>query len=221
MILNNIVPWGRNKKEYIKMFNLSGLELNSKILGCGDGPSSFNSECFGNVTSIDPIYSYTKKEIQNRIEETCEIICDALKKDSDKFNWVEFKDLGTLKTTRLNAMDNFLEDYNIGKEEGRYTPGALPALNFSEKSFDLVLSSHFLFLYSEQLSLDFHIDSIKEMLRVGQTVRIFPICDLEGVESKYIKDILVWLKCADIEFDIVETDYEFQKGGNKYLEIIG
>jgi hypothetical protein len=68
-----VVPWGRNYDEYIRMFDLSENELKLKILGCGDGPASFNYECNkrgGNVVSIDPVYNLTKAEIQERITET-------------------------------------------------------------------------------------------------------------------------------------------------------
>ena len=63
---DNVVPWGRSLKEYVKMFDLKDHELKFKILGCGDGPASFNCECNkqgGNVISIDPVYNMTKNEI--------------------------------------------------------------------------------------------------------------------------------------------------------------
>lgn len=41
--LENIVPWGRSLDEYISMFQLSGKDLDAKILGCADGPASFNA----------------------------------------------------------------------------------------------------------------------------------------------------------------------------------
>ena len=42
--LDHIVPWGRSLDEYRLMFNLTESELGSTILGCGDGPASFNAE---------------------------------------------------------------------------------------------------------------------------------------------------------------------------------
>lgn len=125
-----------------------------------------------------------------------------------------------LKTSRLKAMKLFLEDYNKGKIEGRYIEGALPDLNFNDSSFDLVLSSHFLFLYSDKLNLNFHKKSIKEMLRVGNKIKIFPLCDLNGSESKHLSQIIKWLNLDNIKFSINTTNYEFQKGANSYLEII-
>ena len=62
MKLNEVVPWVRNLEEYKLMFNLSPKELNSKILGCGDGPASFNTEMTEMgcpIISVDPIYKFS------------------------------------------------------------------------------------------------------------------------------------------------------------------
>ena len=42
--LNDIVPWGRTMDEYQRMFGLSASGMAGGILGCGDGPASFNAE---------------------------------------------------------------------------------------------------------------------------------------------------------------------------------
>jgi hypothetical protein len=52
MKLENIVPWGRNLSQYVAMFLLTKDDLNAKILGCGDGPSSFNTEVDLNGGSV-------------------------------------------------------------------------------------------------------------------------------------------------------------------------
>ena len=54
-------------EEYINMFNLSKIDLEKKILGCGDGPASFNAEMTKlnrNVISVDPIYKLSRDEIK-------------------------------------------------------------------------------------------------------------------------------------------------------------
>ena len=69
---DEVVPWGRNLDEYQRMFDLKDYTL--KILGCGDGPASFNEEYTqkgGKIISIDPIYHLSQNEIQKRINKTC------------------------------------------------------------------------------------------------------------------------------------------------------
>ena len=223
MKLENIVPWGRNLKEYQNMFQLSKKDLQSKILGCGDGPSSFNfeaTELGGNIISIDPIYQFTKDEIQQRIYETSLVVSGQLKQNQTDFIWKNIKSVDDLIDIRLTAMSNFIKDYENGKDNKRYIYQELPKLSFLDASFDLVLSSHFLFLYSEHFDLQFHIDSILEMCRVSKNeVKIFPLLDLQNQKSKYLKPMLDILKNRGFETKIIKTNYEFQKGANELLSI--
>jgi hypothetical protein len=41
--LDQVVPWGRSYDEYVAMFALTEVNLRKRILGCGDGPASFNA----------------------------------------------------------------------------------------------------------------------------------------------------------------------------------
>ncbi len=223
MKLENVVPWGRNLDEYKNMFLLSKQDLQSKILGCGDGPSSFNVEITkqgGNVTSIDPIYQFTKDEIQQRIDKTSKTVSKQVRANQNDFIWKNIKSVDELIDIRLSAMDNFIKDYHEGKTKGRYIYQELPKLTFDDNSFDLVLSSHFLFLYSEHFDLEFHINSILEMSRVAKKeVRIFPLLDLKNNKSEYLKPILETLQNRGFKTEIVKTDYEFQKGAYEMLKV--
>lgn len=223
MNLENVVPWGRDLTEYQNMFLLSKKDLQSKILGCGDGPSSFNLEVTklnGEITSIDPIYQFTKEKIEQRIKETSSIISEQIRENKNDFIWTNIKSVDDLIDIRLTSMENFIKDYEKGKEEKRYIFNELPKLSFKNDSFDLVLSSHFLFLYSEHFDLQFHIDAVLEMCRVSQKeVKIFPLCDLKNQKSKYIEPIIEILNNNGFETQIIKSNYEFQKGVNEVLSI--
>jgi len=222
--LENVVPWGRNLEEYQKMFLLSDEDIQSKnILGCGDGPSSFNFEATklnAKITSIDPIYQFTKSEIQKRIDETSSVVSEQLRDNQNDFVWKNIQSVNELIDIRLTAMNDFINDYENDKNAKRYIHQELPKLSFQDDSFDLVLSSHFLFLYSEHFDLQFHIDSILEMCRISKKeVKIFPLLDLKNQKSQYLKPILEVLEKKGFETEIIKTDYEFQKGANELLSI--
>ena len=217
---DKVVPWGRNFDEYRRMFDLTDDELTQKILGCGDGPASFNFECNsrgGNVTSIDPIYNLTKDQIQQRIDETCKEVLKQVSSNKEKFVWNTIKSVDELCQIRMDAMKIFLDSYEAGKRDKKYIPGELPYLPFAGKTFDLALSSHFLFLYTDNLSYEFHVEAINEMLRVADEVRIFPLLDLNGVKSPYVERILADFKAKTIE--IRKVSYEFHRGGNEMMTI--
>jgi len=224
MKLENVVPWGRSFTEYKKIFQLSYEELQSKkILGCGDGPSSFNakgSKLGFDITSIDPIYQFSKDEIKKRVEQTSTIIIEEIINNRDDFVWDYISSPDELIDIRLRAMNDFLNDYESGKREKRYIYQLLPKLNFLDNSFDLVLSSHFLFLYSEQFDLKFHIDSIIKMCKIAKDeLRVFPLLDLKNKRSKHLDPILEILDTKNYDVKIIKTDYEFQKGANEMLSI--
>jgi hypothetical protein len=220
---DSVVPWGRSYEEYVDMFRLTGEDMNKKILGCGDGPASFNSEMnktSRKMTSFDPIYRFTKDELQNRINVTREKVIKQTEENRDRFVWKRIRSLEHLVETRLAAMNEFLSDFENGKKEGRYVDGELPVLPFDDGSFDIVLSAHFLLFYSENLSLEFHFKSIDEMLRVGKEIRIFPILDLNACISKYLEPLKEYLDKNKIRHSEEKVDYEFQKNGNMMLRIM-
>ncbi|QLE79749.1 SAM-dependent methyltransferase [Francisella sp. Scap27] len=224
MELKNIVPWGRSLEEYRQMFLLTEDDLRSKILGCGDGPSSFNYEgtnMGGDITSIDPIYKFSKKNIKQRIIETSKEVIEQLSINKDKYVWGNIESVEALYDLRTKSMDNFLRDYEQGKSKGRYIYNTLPDLSpFTDKSFNIVLCSHFLFLYSKHLDLDFHIKSILEMCRLAKSeVRIFPILDLESNKSKHLDKILEVLDKNNYKYNIEKSPYEFQRNANQMLRI--
>lgn len=222
MILQNVVPWGRNLDEYRDMFALSERDVKGRILGCGDGPSSFNAEATAlgsSVTSIDPVYAFSAVELLGRINETAETVMEQVSLNQEAFVWSSIASLQQLEQIRMGAMHCFLEDYETGKEAGRYVEGALPKLPFKSAEFDLVLCSHFLFLYSEHFDLDFHTASVGEMCRVGGEVRIFPLVDLKGKPSPYLAPLMCQLEENGMKCSVEQVGYEFQKGGNEMLRI--
>jgi hypothetical protein len=218
----SVVPWGRSYEEYIKMFSLSEKDLTKKILGCGDGPAGFNSiinKNGGYAVSIDPIYKFSKEEIEKRIEETYDNVISQTRKNQEKFIWTKIKDVDELGRIRMSAMKIFLEDYEKGKDENRYVYGELPNLSFDDNQFDISLSSHFLFLYTDNLTLDFHIKSIREMLRVSFEARIFPLLDVNARLSVYVPEVMNNFNNGVYSAEIIKVDYEFQKGGNEMMVI--
>jgi hypothetical protein len=222
MKLADIVPWGRTLLEYEEMFNLTENDLESKMLGCGDGPASFNAEltsCGGSVISADPTYMFSKEQVASRIDEVAEVVMAQVRQNADAFVWKNIANPDALYKMRMSAMKQFLEDYDVGKKEGRYLEASLPHLPFQEQQFDLALSSHLLFLYSEHLDEQFHKEAIAEMLRVASEVRIFPLLTLTGEVSPHLEPIMDYFHARGYRCEVLKTKYEFQKGGDEMLEI--
>ena len=93
----------------------------------------------------------------------------------------------------------------------------MPRLDFRDRQFQLALCSHFLFLYSEHLSFEFHLESIRELCRIAEEVRIFPLLNLAQARSPYIDEICSTLAKEGISSEIIQVPYELQRGGNQAI----
>jgi hypothetical protein len=218
--LEQVVPWGRSFSEYERIFALDASDLEKPILGCGDGPASFNAEASKRghrVVSCDPLYQFSASEIEQRVEETYETVVGQTREHRHQFVWNEFISPEQLGKHRLAVMRRFLTDYEEGKREGRYVAAGLPELPFRDSTFGFALCSHFLFLYTAQLSLDFHLASLTELCRVAPEVRVFPLLDLHAQESSYVDPAIEYLTAQGLHARRVRVPYEFQVGGHTAL----
>lgn len=219
---DEVVPWGRSHEEYLRMFALRDADLGRRLLGCGDGPASFNREWTrrgGRVLSVDPLYALPAPRIAQRIDETYEDVIAQTRREQRRFVWDRIGSVDDLGRLRMAAMQAFLEDYAQGRHDGRYLAGALPSLPFRDSTFELILSSHLLFFYAAQLSREFHREAVRELLRVAPEVRIFPVVDVNGQRSLHLDPLLAELRATGVHAELREVDYEFQRGGCHMLHL--
>ena len=196
----NIIPnfhykgtWDRSFDEYLDMFNLSEDDLVRDIVDVGGGTASFNARMHQRgmpIISVDPIYRYSEAELRQRI--------------------VAFK---------RQTMEEFCQDFENGKQQGRYVVAALPNLPFPDQHFDLVLSAHLVFFSSANRDLAFHLDAVRELLRVGTEVRIFPIVDVNNSLSRFVLPVIRELKKDGIDSTFESVPYHLQKTGNQMLRL--
>lgn len=222
--LQSVAPWGRSLEEYTQMFDLKVPDFQSKLLDCAGGPASFNAQVSrlgsAKVVSCDPMYQFSANEISQQIEKTYGAILSTTRESQSNFVWKEIRSIEHLGERRVRSMRQFLEDFPTGVLEGCYRIGGLPNLPFHDCEFDLALCSHFLFTYSNLLSLEFHLDSIRELCRVATEVRIFPLIGQFGAEySPYVSTLMSRLPAEGFECKIKRVPYEFQKGGNEMLSV--
>jgi hypothetical protein len=220
--LDKVVPWGRSFPEYINMFALSTEDCQKRLLGVGDGPASFNAVLSGRggtVVSVDPLYRFSAEEIRQRIGETFDTVLEQTRENAAEFIWSQIPSVEELGRLRMSAMEEFLADFPGGRKQGRYREAGLPRLPFEAHEFDLALCSHFLFLYSELLSLEFHVESLKELCRVASEARIFPILELGSRPSRHLDQVMKHLENDGFHAEIDPVPYEFQKGGNRMLRV--
>lgn len=206
------------------MFALTPRDLRGRILDCGAGPASFNAEATAaghRITSCDPLYRFSAPDIRHRVEETAATVLGTVREHADRFVWRDIESPERLGQLRLAAMDRFLRDLPAGLEEGRYRDDALPHLPFGDDDFDLALCSHLLFLYSDALSLEFHLAAIEEMCRVAGEARIFPLLGAYGEPSPHLDPVIHQLEERGYGVERRRVPYEFLRGADEMLAVTG
>ncbi|MCF2146560.1 SAM-dependent methyltransferase [Desmonostoc muscorum LEGE 12446] len=222
MVLDKVVPFGRSMDEYIKIFNLTNADLNKRIIGVGDGPASFNAEMTRqgkSVVSVDPLYQFSGDEILQRFNDVVDNIIHQVKATPNDWVWSYHKSPDNLRHNRVKVIEEFISDYDNGKKTNRYIFGELPNLVYRHQEFDIALCSHLLFLYSDHLDYDFHLNSVGEMLRIAEEIRIFPLITLMSKPSQHLDKIIKYYTAKGYNINIEQVEYELQPGGNQMLKI--
>jgi hypothetical protein len=161
----------------------------------------------------------TVEEISNRIADTYETVVTGAKASLDRYVWEEIGSPEHMGEARMAAMRRFMEDFPPGLEKGRYRADKLPSLGFGDGQFDLALSSHFLFTYSEQLSANSHLAAIEEMCQVADKVRVFPLLNYDGKPSRLLHPVVSELCARGYRTETQLVSFEFQKGRNRLVSV--
>ncbi len=218
--LDRVVLLGRTYDEYTRYFDLQMEQWRGKkILDVASGVSSFTAETNAlgyDVTAADRIYSFSAQELAPRCAVDLDHVIDSVH-GLTVYRWDNFYGSPErLRSFREKAYKKFLSDYQEYRE--RYIKVELPPLPFPDRSFDLTLVSYLLFVYQDQLSYEFHKQSIEELMRVTSgEVRIYPTVTFEAQPSDYIPRLRDDL--SQFRFEPVQTEFEFLRNSNNFLRI--
>jgi ubiquinone/menaquinone biosynthesis C-methylase UbiE len=218
--LDRVVLLGRTYDEYTRYFALKMDQWRGrKVLDVASGVSSFcaqGNELGYDVTAADRIYGFRAEELAPRCAADLDHVIDSVQ-GLTVYRWDNF--YGTperLRGLRERACKTFLEDYRQHRE--RYIQVELPQLPFPDRTFDLTLVSYLLFVYEDQLTYEFHKQSIEELMRVTSgEVRIYPTVTFEAQPSNYVRRLREDL--SQFHFELVQTDFEFLRNSNNFLRI--
>lgn len=222
--IDRVVFVGRTLSEYKEFLDLDIDSLQgSKVLDCPSGPSSFVAEAnrMGiKAVGCDSFYDLPLEQLVNKGLKDISHVIERLSKKMHLFNWDYYSSVGDVKESRTRALKLFEEDFQIGLREKRYVKASLPFLPFPDRSFELVISAHFLFIYDDKLDYEFHLNSILELSRVcSREVRVYPLQSMNARICPYMDKLINDLKQTGLEARIVEVGFEFLRGSNFILRI--
>ncbi|WYP27295.1 SAM-dependent methyltransferase [Alkalihalobacillus sp. FSL W8-0930] len=220
--LDRVIFIGRTFHEYMNIFGLNEQDLQGKkVLDCPAGACSFTAHAHSkgvDVTACDMAYTHSMQSLHEKGLEDVEYAMKGLSKAEDKYLWDYFKNVEDVKEHRLAALADCTDHMRTYPE--RYVSAMLPVLPFADQQFDLTLSAHFLFMYSDRLDQAFHLKTIKELLRVTKKeLRLFPLVDLEGARYAALDQVKATLIEEGYSVSEVRTTYEFHRNAHTMLVI--
>lgn len=193
------------------------------ILDVAAGASSFVPECGRRgieAMAVDPLYTATADALLQRgLGEIAEST-EKLAKLEHEYDWTYYGDLAQHRALRERSLGTFVEAYR--QERGRFLAGSLPSLPVPDDTFTLVLCNHFLFLYHDQFSVNFHRQAIRDLIRVcqpGGEVRIYPLATLARQPYPGLAAVESEIVAAGATSERVETSFRFLTGGTEFLRI--
>ncbi|MDR6548892.1 class I SAM-dependent methyltransferase [Paenibacillus qinlingensis] len=216
----------RSYVEYEKMFMLQTDELIGKrVLDVSGGASSFTAEArqLGiEAEAVDPLYEKSPDAIAEYGRLEIERSTAKLSKLTDVYDWTFYGSVEQHRAGRIQALQRFVEDFSSAEGSARYHKAALPSLPFGAESFELVMCSHFLFLYEEQFDYAFHTGAVRELLRVckpGGEVRIYPLMNFRTEEYSRLHDLILEFELAGFTVQKREASLPFLPNSQQYLSI--
>jgi hypothetical protein len=220
--LNRFVFIGRTWEEYLLIFNLKEEQLIGKhVLDCPGGACSFTAAANqkGIISAaVDAAYYYSIEALEKKGLDDIEYTISKIEEVKDRCRWDYFEDTEQLKKERVKALTQCINDMRA--DNTRYFPAVLPILPFKNNSFDITLSAHLLFMYADKIDYNFHLQTIKEMMRVTkEEIRIFPITDMNGKRYEQIDEIKEWVSTKGWEVTEIKVPYELHRNVNTMLKL--
>lgn len=221
--MRETVLWGHHLDDYRRMFALSDVDERSRLLEYGCGITAVNAECHTlhhMITSCDPLFSLPKDELQVLVDTLFNEAVYHVQATAAQYDCRDYGSLDALIDNRRKGVGECLADYQKGQKEKRYLPVDLDAiLPFDNFTFDLALSSYFLFSSMANAGADFHLWHIRELARVAKEVRIFPLISVDGRLAPEIGPVLIGLQQGNYGVEIRDVDYQLQSGAHAMLRV--
>jgi hypothetical protein len=221
--LGDIIVTARPFDEYRAMFDLTAADLTAgPVLDCPAGASGFAAgarAAGARITAVDPRYGDPHDDFVARAREDTVFGNQYVRDNPGTYAWGFFRDPDQHLARRLAAVDAFDADRRAHPDD--YVTASLPCLPFADGAFRLVVSSHLLFVYPDHFGYDEHMRFLRELVRVGREVRLFPLVDTTARPWPDRTRLQADLAVGGVHSAVRPVPYEFIRGGRDMLVLGG
>lgn len=224
--MRKLVLWGHNVTEYKAMFDLTDDDVHSRILEYGCGTSAVNALLHKKASlmiSCDPLFELSKSQLMSDVSSMFAHRAEQILADQPQLDVTTSGGIDAFIEARRAGCHTFFADYEQGLLEKRYIVERNHSLPFEDFTFDFALSSHYLFTDIDSQRHMEHVEQhmyiIRELARVANEVRIFPVIDKRGQASPLLGPVLLGLQQANYGVEVREVPYSLYPKGNVMLRV--
>ncbi|WP_138753271.1 class I SAM-dependent methyltransferase [Paenibacillus sinopodophylli] len=217
----------RSYEEYVRMFDLLPEDLvRGEVLDVAAGGSSFTAEANArgySANAVDPRYDAGIEQWIAEAEQEIGTSTDKLAKLQERFDWSYYGTVEQHRTGRESSIERFKASVLNEEHRHLYKAGRLPKLPYADDRFSLILCSHFMFLYASQFGPEFHIEAIKELMRIskpGGQIRIYPLITLQWEPYPELDELVETIEKNGGRTELCPSYLPFIPGSSQYLKIL-
>lgn len=212
--------WIYDFSDYQQMYDLTQSDFGKKILDFSAGISSFNAQATARgmqVISVDPAYHLSETDMHAHARTVLHQTISQLEMDPARLQNQSSSLCQKIESLWEKTEKSFLQDYALGKSEGRYQSIKLPLFPYATLQFQLALCTDYVFHHA--LSREKVHAILKELARVAEEVRIFPLLDHNGKMPAELGPLMLYFQQNNYGIEVREVSYHTLKGGNAMLRI--
>jgi SAM-dependent methyltransferase len=195
------------------------------VLDVAGGASSFTAQLNAKGISafaVDPFYAGLTEDVIATASQEIDTSSAKITANAGSYDWSFYVSPELHRQRRVQSLALFAEDFRRKDAGSRYYPASLPNLPFESNTFELVVCSHFLFLYADSFGEAFHAAAIAELVRVlkpGGELRIYPLVTLKWEECPFTPSLLIELQ-GQVEAEYITTGLPFVPVPSSLLRLV-
>lgn len=212
--------WIYDFSDYQQMYDLTQADFEKVILDFSAGISSFNAQACARgmqVISADPAYHLSETDMHSHARSVLHHTISQLEADPTRLQNHSVSMRQKIESLWEKTEATFLQDYAAGKLQARYQSIQLPTFPFATLQFQLALCTDYVFHHA--LSREKVHAILKELARVAEEVRIFPLLDSNGKMPAELGPLMLYFQQKNYGIEVREVPYHTLKGGNAMLRI--
>lgn len=213
--------WIYSLADYQHIFALPEQELPKKILNFPAGISSVNAELYAQGHSIisgDEIYRLSLSDMQEHVKKLLQEKADYLRKNKQILLSTEETSVSQVIKSWQHSAELFLQDYELGKTQGRYQALSAAQLAESKEFFDLLLCADLLFANHQSATYSTR-DLMNEFCHIATEIRIFPLSPEKNIISNELGPMMLDFQQRNYGIEVKAVNFPQRSDAHAMLRI--